>query len=270
MKSSLSFPSDDDSDAAEKGKNPDATSPDDALHAAQQKHRREERKAVLTDIADHFRKPKPDAANLDRIRGRWETGIVDQLHIGKWASIWPILDAAHSLPGFCSTGLVIFGGWFAPPPPDLSGIVPPPDDPLRLVIDYGIYAATLDLIAGLLARIKVSPPVSADECKRCVAELKEWMEGHRKQFGLLASQPDDFKEIKNAATSYVEDFPPIIKNTLMNLENRVFLFYPDEHDPASGWADFFTFADAYSRLPGAIINGFGDYFLIIQTPGVIP
>lgn len=64
----------------------------------------------------------------------------------------------------------------------------------------------------------------------------------------------------------MEHLLAVIKGVLLQMENRAFLFFPDDTDPASGWKDFFAFADLYARLPIEFINSLGPYYFIIRMP----
>ena len=240
----------------------------DPHFAAQQKHRRAEREAVGKAFAGYF--SKPDPATLEMIRLRWDTGIINQIHIGKWASIWPVLDAARRVPGWCSKGLVVFGVWNASPPDDIDDVSPPPEDLLDLVISYGIYAATIDLVDWLNAAAKAG---DAGEYTIRNARFKKWLANHRMHFpfrALCSEEADNAEDIaKTFANQSMNELPPIIRNLLVKLDDRVFIFLPSPEDPASGWRDFLAFMDGYSRLPGDIINGFNDYFFSIHVPGGI-
>jgi len=186
-----------------------------------------------------------------------DTGILNQLHVGKWDSIWPLLDAARDLPGFCSEGIVIFGGWHASPPEDTNDLTEPPKDLLDLLADFRVYSITLELIAWLNASGTVG-----DYCKRN-AEFKAWIEQHRARFGFLATKPDDIEQVAKQA---VDELPPLIHNLLVNLESRVFVFLPLPDDTSAGWRGLYEFGDAYRRLPRHIINEFGDYFFEVSIP----
>ena len=235
-----------------------AKPPVDPLFVAQQKHRLAERLAILSILAGCS--GKPDSATLTKIRLRWDTGILNQLHVGKWDSIWPLLDAVHDLPGFDTGGIVIFGGWHASPPEDANDLTEPPKDLLDLLADFRVYSITLELIARLNASGTVG-----DYCKRN-AEFKGWIERHRARFGFLATQPDDIEAIERVAKQAVDEFPPLIHNLLLTLACRVFVFLPLPGDASAGWRSLYEFGDAYRRLPRHIINEFGDYFFEVSIP----
>jgi hypothetical protein len=57
-----------------------------------------------------------------------------------------------------------------------------------------------------------------------------------------------------------------IKNLIVGLENRVFVFFPDSETDTSAWENFIVFMLAYSRLPADIITGFNNYFFHLHVP----
>lgn len=199
---------------------------------------------------------------LELIRLRWETGINNQIHVGTWASIWPLLDSARQIPGWCPKGIVLFGIWDASPPEDLEDLSPPPEDLLGLLNDYWVYVITLDLIARLNAS------KTPEEYRVRYEELMRWVLVHRGNFGFYASNPDevDLVAIEGVAKKAKGELPPLIKNLIVGLGNRVFVFFPDSETTTSGWANFIVFLAAYSRLPADIITGFDDYFFHIHVP----
>ena len=259
MNLSIPFPGD---DASKKAKKAGATSPADALHAAQRKHRRAEREAIHKAILAYCNDPKPAAVELARIKNRWDSSICNQPHQGCWSSLWPLLNCARNVPGLTAKGLVVFGGWYGIPPEDLSKATPPPEDLLGLINLYGCYRQTLDLFEHRKDSSTVEQYTTRD------AALKNWVQNHPKEFGAYAS-PDYAKNIdcvETVAKDFLKEFLPIITSEFLRLENRTFLFFPEEGDPASGWRDFHAFADNYSRLPSDFLNGFGEYFFIVQMP----
>ena len=232
----------------------------DPHFAAQQKYRRAEREAICKALTDYLLNPDP--ATLEKIRLRWDTGIINQIHMGKWDSIWPLLDAASRVPGWCSKILVVLGVWNASPPEDFDDVSPPPKDLFDLVIRYGIYAETLNLIKLRKAAGNVG------EYAICNARFKKWLANYRMHFpfrALCSEEGDDAESVAVPfANQSVNELPPIIRNLIVNLDDRVFFFLPSPEDPAAGWQDFLAFMDGYSRLPSDIITGFNDYFVSIH------
>ena len=237
----------------------------DPRFLAQQKHRRAEREAIWKLLVAYL--SKLDPAILAMIRFRWETGIDNQIHVGSWASIWPVLDAARQIPGWCPKCIVIFGIWNASPPEDLEELSPPPEDLLGLLNDYLVYVITLELIA-LLNKSK-----TAAEYRKRFEDVMRWILAHRGNFGFFAANPegvelthDDIDAIKIVAQKAKDELPPLIKNIIVGLENRVFVFFPDPEKGTSAWWNFIVFLLAYSRLPADMITEFNNYFFHIHVP----
>ena len=98
-------------------------------------------------------------------------------------------------------------------------------------------------------------------------------EAHRGDFGFFASKPegvaltpDDIDAIKVVVQKAKDELPPLIKNIIVGLENRVFVLFPDSETNTSAWENFIVFLLAYSRLPADIITGFNNYFFHIHVP----
>jgi len=240
-------------------------SPADALQAAQQTHRRVEREAITRAIIAHFTSSKPSPGNIDRIKDRFGASVVNQLHLGRWNSLWSVLDQARRIRGLCSKGLVLWGGWHSQPPEDLTQAAPPPDELLDLLLHYGFYKETLDLIDRLYAG------KDAETRSILIAAFVKWVQTNPDKFGLRASGGEwTIDGVQALSKDYLEHFLPVIKSRFYCLENRTFVFIPDPADPASGWRKFFAFADAYRQLPPDFIKSFGDYFFVIQLPSTCP
>jgi hypothetical protein len=259
----LPIPPPDNDDGNEPPVDPPRHPDDDGDH----EHRRDERKAVFDALTAYLLKPDP--ATLAKIRLRWETGILNQMHKDKWGSIWPVLDVARRVPGFCFSGVVIFGlRCNGQQSVDLSMLTEPPKELLDVLGDFRVYAITLELVADLNDAAKKG--VQCEYDKRYLRFL-EWLETHRRYFPFLSDAP--VHKIANAeviaitiAKQAVDELPPLILNLLVNLESSVFVFLPTLEDPAAGWRGFFEFANAYSRLPASTIRRFEDYLFEARSP----
>jgi hypothetical protein len=232
-------------------------------------HRRNERKAVYDALTAYLLKPDP--ATLENIRLRWVSGILNQLHVGAWKSIWPVLDAASRVRGFCSSGVVIFGLHCTDQQSvDLGMLTEPPKELLDVLGEFRFYVETLERVASLNDALKAG---DQDAYIRVLIEFLEWLEKNRGRFPFLSPLPvneiNDAEAIaETTAKQAVSELPPLILNLLVNLETRVFAFLPTPEDPAAGWRRFFEFGDGYSRLPISIIRRFEDYLFECRVPSV--
>ena len=228
------------------------------LDDGDQEHRRAEREALLeafkADLLKH------DAATLEMIRPRWVSGILNQLHVGSWDSIWNLLDAAYRVRGFCTSGTVTLGLLDKDQESvDLNTLTEPPKELLDVLGEFRFYVETLKRSADLNDALK-----AGDQAVyiRVLIDFYKWLEKHRGRFPFLSNAPvDEIPDSEVFAETFakksVADLPPLILNTLVNLESRLFMFRSSPEDPAAGWRKFFEFTDDYSRLPDPIIKKFG-------------
>lgn len=227
-----------------------------------QKHRRAERKAVLEALTEYSLNPDP--ATLERIRGRWESGVLNQPHIGKWNTIRPLLDAASHARGFCpADGLVILGYlWQGGQAVNLEQSAEH-EELIESVVLYGVHSRTLEL-ANEVKKVKRMGALVEDYYK---SQLWKWIKDHPQYYKVVnlslwyESRSDSMKSTVSEAQKYIDDHYKI-HNLLRNLENRIFVFLPT----SERWKEFFRFASGYSCLPDEIIKQLGDYYFEARFP----
>ena len=174
--------------------------------------------------------------------------VANKMHCAEWSQLVPVFDALSKLGPEFKRGFFVLAGWHNDG--DLSKLAAPSPDLLRLLKEYRVLLHTAFLQKKVVA---ASPEKRMEEQAKLTAYMRRWPVFVAQDCN---KQPS---ELLNLIEWKQDDLAISIETNLLFLQNRVFCFTPTSTNPTEGWADFYAFVFAYSRLLARFTNKFGHY-----------